>query len=462
MPVPHSGIDGVHWPALPTNASALVLAVLQQLEESQGIPPDVHRDRQLRQLARLVGHAARTVPYYRDALAAFAGAGDTPIAPAQWAALPTLTRRDVQNAGTALHSTAVPPQHGAVVNAATSGSTGTPLTVRKTALVQLFWDAFTLREERWHRRDLGAKFAAIRNDERRPADFNGPLASRFDDWGPPVASTYPTGPAVMLDVRCSLAEQIAWLQRETPAYLLSFGLNLLFLARHSIEHGIALPSLRGVRSSGEVLPDEARAACRAAWGVEISDVYSAVEVGHIALQCAEYGRLHVQAENLLVEILDGEGRPCAPGEVGRVVVTALHNFAMPLIRYEIGDLAEVGSPCPCGRTLPVIARVLGRTRALFFLPSGERIYPYFAQKMLAAMPSIIQHQIVQRSTEEIELRLVARRRLTAEEEARIRDTMVAGFGHPFRVAFRYCDDIPRNANGKYEDLRVELSGAPPL
>jgi phenylacetate-coenzyme A ligase PaaK-like adenylate-forming protein len=61
-----------------------------------------------------------------------------------------------------------------------------------------------------------------------------------------------------------------------------------------------------------------------------------------------------------VEVLDEEGRPCAPGETGRVVATSLNNFAMPLIRYETGDTAEVGAPCPCGRGLPVLTRIMGR------------------------------------------------------------------------------------------------------
>jgi phenylacetate-coenzyme A ligase PaaK-like adenylate-forming protein len=71
----------------------------------------------------------------------------------------------------------------------------------------------------------------------------------------------------------------------------------------------------------------------------------------------------VQSESVLLEIVDDAGRACAPGRAGRVVVTSLHNFATPLIRYELGDLAEFGAPCACGRSLPVISRVLGRSRS---------------------------------------------------------------------------------------------------
>ena len=82
-------------------------------------------------------------------------------------------------------------------------------------------------------------------------------------------------------------------------------------------------------------------------------MYSCEEAGYIALQCPQAEHYHCQSESVLVEVLDDEGRPCTPGQVGKVVLTALHNFAMPLIRYENQDYAEVGPPCACGRGLPV-------------------------------------------------------------------------------------------------------------
>jgi phenylacetate-CoA ligase len=317
------------------------------------------------------------------------------------------------------------------------------------------WNVFTLREELWHGRDLGAKFVTIRRNGRRPPGASAPFATEFDDWGPPVSTVYPTGPAALLDVRCPIADQVAWLREQAPAYLLSHAVNLHFLARHCREHGIRLPTLRGLRSSGEVLSEAARLACQEAWGLHPVDMYSAVEIGYLALQCPEHGQLHVQAENALVEVLDSDGRPCGPGEVGRVVVTPLHNFAMPLLRYELGDLAEVGPPCACGRSLPVLRRVLGRTRDMLLLPSGERRL-YYVGKATASFPGIIQHQVVQTSLQTIEFRMVARRKLTAQEEARLRDTVLGEIEHGFRLDFVYCDEIERTASGKYLEFRCDV------
>ena len=435
----------------------MLLAMLQQLELTQYLPAEELRRRQFRQLGELVAHAQRNLPFFAKRLARAGIKPGMDITQEAWSAVPVLTRREVQEAGAALYSAQVPAAHGEITTDATSGSAGMPLRVRRTVLTQFFWNVFTLREEHWHGRDISAKFAAIRRDDRRPADFVGPWATTLPNWGPPLASVYPTGSAALLDIRCTIGEQVAWLQREAPDYLLTFGVNLHFIARHCRAHGIALPSLRGVRSSGEVLSDAAREACRAAWGLEVADIYSAVETGYIALQCPTTELYHVQAEGALVEVLDAAGRTCSPGEVGRVVVTPLHNFAMPLIRYAIGDYAEVGMHCRCGRTLPTLRRILGRTHDMVLMASGDRRFPYYGNKALADFPAIIQHQLVQKSTELIEVRLVARRRLTTEETERLRIVMQSALGHSFDIHFVYCDAIARTASGKFEEFRCEIA-----
>src|ERR1700704_1539678 len=107
-PVPYSGVPGVVWPALPSGTSALVLALLQQFDESQWLPDSKMRARQFLQLAPLIAHAAKTVPYYQARLAAAGFASGEAVSPETWAALPILTRQEAQVAGAALFSIAVP------------------------------------------------------------------------------------------------------------------------------------------------------------------------------------------------------------------------------------------------------------------------------------------------------------------------------------------------------------------
>jgi phenylacetate-CoA ligase len=454
--VPHSTVDGVVFPAIPTPEVARLLALLQQFGESDKLPEPVLRARQFHQLDALLRHVGGAVPFYAARLREAGFQPGTPISQEAWTALPILTRNEVQQAGAALHSGAVPPGHGRLIPGSTSGSTGTPIKTLKTDIAQFFWYAFTLREELWHGRDVGGKLAVIRRGRGEEGESKYPHGRRYADWGAPVATVYKTGPAVLLDIECSIAEQVDWLQREKPDYLLTFPSNLLFLARHCRDAGITLPGLRAARTLGEVVSAELRAICREVWGIEIADMYSTEELGYVALQCKE-GRYHVQAEGVLVEILDEAGRPCRPGEIGRVIATPLQNYAMPLLRYAVGDYAELGEACPCGRTLPVLERVVGRSRDIVRLPSGERRFAaQFEGGGFTEMAAIMQHQIVQKSLGDIEVRLVARRPLTVEEEDRLRRWIRLSFGYDFRLRFVYCDDIPRAASGKYEDFRSEL------
>ena len=452
--VPRSAVTGIEWPAVPGKSAAQLLALVQQLEQSQWWPRERLEAQQCRQLGRLLDHAFTNAPFYRGALERAGFSRGHAVTTQFLRALPILTRRDIQEAGDQLLSTALPPEHGRQQRLATSGSTGTPVAVMKTELEQAYWSAVTLRQSLWQRRDPRLKLAAIRSDRSGRSDY--PHGSKQADWGAPISEIFETGPGVLLDVRTGIAEQVEWLVREEPEYLLSFGTNLLFLVRHCREQSIRLPRLKEVIASGEIVEPELRHLCHEVWGASLSDIYSAVEVGYIALQCPEHDHYHVQMEACVVEVLDDEGTPCEPGEVGRVVVTPLHNYATPLIRYAIGDYAEVGEPCPCGRGLTVLRRIVGRARDMIVLPSGERRFGYHSPDLLAGVAPLVQHQIAQTSLDELEIRLVVRRALTVEEEAIVIRRVNENYGGGFRCRIIYREEIPRSLGGKYFVFRSEL------
>lgn len=449
--IPLSSFAEVAWPAIPAPYSAGILAVLFQLEQSQWWSADDLRRQQFAQLRRLLLHAKNHVPCYQDRLAGFDTAADAQAVAQLWPDVPLLSRRDVQLAGAELHATSVPRTHGAITRTATGGSTGQPVIVQATGLTDFFWRVLTIRDHLWHQRDWMQPFAAI----RYTGDTQGkpPLGTQIDSWGPATQNVIRTGSGFLLNVQSTIEEQATWLRHVNPGYLLAYPSALRAIADLFRERGWSLPHLKQLRTYGEILELDCRTVCREVFGVEIADMYSSQEVGYMALQCPHHLHYHVQAETAYVEVLDSAGRACRPGEVGRVVVTPLHNFAMPLVRYDIGDYAEVGPPCPCGRGLPVLKRILGRQRNLLRLPTGERKWPLFDQgHRPEELPPFFQFQVVQRTLDVIDVKVVCPRPFTLEEEASVQRYFQQTLGYPFTIELHCVDEIPRSPTGKYEDF----------
>jgi phenylacetate-CoA ligase len=397
------------------------------------------------------------VPYYRAALS---DAGWTPperLTLEEWQRLPVLKRAEVQQAGDQLNSRVVPADHGRSYPVRSSGSTGRPVSVNKTALCHVFWRVFTLRDHLWHRRRLDGKLAVIRYSQSpRTAPPHG---IQRDGWGNSTDHLYQTGPAALLRSSTDIATQADWLRRQDPDYLLTYPSNLDALARYFSQQRWALPRLREVRTLGETLSPEVRQACHDAWGVKLVDMYSAEETGYLALQCPEHEHYHVQSEGVLVEVLDDRNRSCSPGEIGRVVVSPLHNYATPLLRYELGDYAEVGEACPCGRGLPVLNRILGRTRNMLRLPDGRVCWPKLSTSKYESVVPLRQVQVVQHSLEHVELRLVASESASPDQEEQLAAIVQESLGHPFRITVTYLDEIPRSPRDKFEDFLCLIDDA---
>ena len=454
-----STAEGVSWPALPDAGSAATLAILFQLERSQWLSGEEILARQHEQLSKLLRHARRSVPFYRDRLAGLTEEAVSSLGAECWARIPLLRRSEIQQAGEALLSQAIPKGHGGTGEIFTSGSTGAPIRVVQTGLWRHYRAAFTMRDHLWHRPESGGKLAAIRTSKK--GDSLYPEGSLNKGWSPRTSALFRTGPGVGLNITSTLEQQVEWLRRHDPDYLLTHPTNVDRLAQHCLERRISLPRLRQVQTIAEVLQPETRALSRAAWGVPVVDLYSTREAGYLALQCPDHEHYHVQAEGVLLEVLDAEGRACGPGEIGRVVITPLHNFAMPLIRYDLGDHAEVGPPCPCGRGLPVLRRILGRTQNMVTLPSGERIWPLLSSNDISdvlAIAPLRRYQFVQKSVDLIQMNLVAVRPLSAAEEDGLKGWVGERFRHPFEVELRYHEEIPLSAAGKFQDFVSEVAG----
>ena len=318
-------------------------------------------------------------------------------------------------------------------------------------MTSAFFTAINLRYHVWHGRDLSATVCAIHPLRKKPQ-----LEASKEDAALPWVPAYYTGRMYYLDSRVPIREQFDWLIRHEPKYLLTKPSNLRALIQVSRETGTVPRGLSQVSTLSEIVEPALRDDCEQAWGATVCDVYSCEEVGMVAIQCPEQPHYHVQSESAFVEVLNERGEACAPGETGRVVVTDLHNFAMPLIRYEIGDFAALGAACPCGRGLPVLSRIMGRQRNMLTLPSGDTTWPSFHVSFFLSVARVRQLQLIQHRVDEIEVKLVVPEVLTAEQEAKIAENLAHSLGHPFHFRFSYAEEIPTGPGGKFEDFVSKL------
>lgn len=431
---------------------ASLATLMQQLEQTQWLPAEIVVQQQYQQLNKLIIHAANHSPYFKQRL-------QTAGIPVQQlsnvkdlAALPITSRRDLQSAGDSLFCQQLPQDHLPIGETRSSGSSGEPVIVKRTAVNNLLWFAFTLREHLWQQRDFSGKLAVIR--AKIPA--NGP--EDHASWGLPISLLFKTGTAHAMQITTDVAQQAEWLQNINPDYLLTYPTNISALLQQFERRGIKLPQLRQVRSIGETLSAEIRAATRAFLGVEISDTYSSQELGIIAIQCPHSGLYHIMSEGLIVEVLDEQNEACLPGQTGRLVITDLYNFATPMIRYDLGDYAEVAVACPCGRGLPALKRIAGRERNMLLLPDGRRYWPLVGAHHYREVAPIRQYQVIQRNRELLEVRLVSDSPVSAAQEARLGEIIHQSVSFPFHLQFVYFpEQIPRNRGGKFEEFVCEIN-----
>jgi phenylacetate-CoA ligase len=250
-------------------------------------------------------------------------------------------------------------------------------------------------------------------------------------------------------------EQLRRLRAFEPTYLYTLPSNLDGLLDAIERAGARFPLLRRLFSGGEVLDDSLRERARSVLGLEIADNYGSTEA-FPAWQCPARS-FHVNAEHVMLEIVDDRGRAVPPGVLGRVILTTLENHLMPLVRYEIGDYAiALDGSCPCGRTLPLVGRIAGRGINLFRLHDGSRLTPWHLVRFLKARPFFRRFQIVQRSLERYLIRYVADADVDPPTRAALQEEFASVVGPDSRVEFERRVELPRAPSGKFMTALSEV------
>jgi phenylacetate-CoA ligase len=419
---------------------------LSLLEESQWWSPEQMEQYQVDALRKLLAYANEHVPYYRET---FAKARFDPRGVRRREdldGLPVLTREIVRER----YADLVAPEHAAQnLKKGTSGSTGTPLKFEYSRESECWRQATRIRGYAWggYRPGMpvfyywalvaappnGAKGAKILFDRALKREVFVDSMKQDED---------------------SRYEALEALRASKPSVVICYTQSCAQFARWVVDNGLRdwpdVPVLCGAEG---VLPAD-RAAIARAFGPEVFETYGSRETMLLASECEAHDGMHLSEENLLVQIVRG-GRTVGAGETGEVVVTDLHNYGMPFIRYANGDLATAGEAraCACGRGLRKIARVDGRRADTLFDKRGNPV-PGIVFHVLfsdARKEVVRQFQAVQKPNGEVVLKIVRGQDWSREGF----DTIARRFGEylgglPFSVEEH--ERIPPGANGKMKTI----------
>lgn len=231
-------------------------------------------------------------------------------------------------------------------------------------------------------------------------------------------------------------------------YMTGYAASNFILAKMIREAGLQAPQLKAVITSSEQLTPEMRQLFKEVYGCKTYDSYSGVEACGLISEC-EHGSLHVSPDAGIIEILDAKGNHVIPGETGEAVCTGLLNFDQPLIRYRIGDqltLAE-NQICACGRAMPVISAINGRTEDVIKGPDGREMVRFHG--VFIDLPEVLRGQIVQHSLSEFIIHVECVTTLTESSKEKMIGRMRSQLGD-IEVNIQQVERIPLGPNGKFK------------
>ena len=404
---------------------------------------------QRNQLQQLLIFARAQSPFYRDRLASLFRRDGTIDWP-RWRDLPVLTRADIRQHGEAMRSQSLPPGHGPAYEAASSGTTGTPVTIHSTRAMYLAGSAAFARACRWYGYNENDRTCVVFN-----ASQTETLRQKNRLPGDASDSGQSSPDRLVVSWTWSAERILSLMEQHRSTCFSGYATTLENTAEAQLERraNIAIKFMVGTSMA---LTARARELTAQAFNARAFSAYTSKEAHKIAHECPVSGGFHVNSELVLVEILDDSGRPCGPGEVGRVIVTPFLSTAQPLIRYEQGDLAAWGGSCPCGRAHALIARIDGRVRNQFRFLNGHRFMPGIGHETFRDLLKADRWQVAQTGPLDIEVRYISPAPADTINFAAMTATFRQAYHRDLNVVYRKVDAMPLTPAGKFIDYVNEI------
>jgi phenylacetate-CoA ligase len=427
--------------------TARELALLRTIQFDRAAIQRLHEQR----LTALLGHAWSTTEYYRQVLTEVGVVRNGVVDLARFEDIPFLTRDILRDQFDRLTSRSLPKGRRAYRNA-TGGSTGQPAQFLQD---NGYWDvnvATKLFHFEWSGKRPGDRELKIWGAEHDLLKGREALSSRLKNW---LYNRRSEQCFFLPEDRVQAI--IAHINRFRPDLIWAYRDGIDVIAQAINRQGLKVHRPKAVFLGGGTIYPHIVKAVEKAFGAPAINIYGGRETGDVACQCPERRGLHVSLNSHKVEVVDLQGRAVADGQEGELAITSLHNYAMPLIRYRVGDRAAPTSElCACGRPFPMLKAVYGRVIERLVNAQGDSVDPIFFIHIIGVMANegrVRRFQVVQKAASWLIVNLVlekdVNRNNIAPELAVITEKVRLVMGSECQIDYHFVDDIPLTTTGKY-------------
>lgn len=420
-----------------------VLEKLGYLEKTQWLSPREIEEIQTRKLKDILVYSLENVPYYKKILGPYSSVIDHMRSVSEISAFPLLTKQEIQRHFDELQSWKF---EGKISVESTSGSTGDPFKFKLDRNASSFHRALSYREHRWYGLDLGAKEARFYGI---PMDFFPNMKERLKDFlmNRRRFTVFDLSPDKLFEYHRRINDY-------RPDYIYGYTSSVFEFVRFMKSKGLKLsaPFLKAIIVTSEVLYEEDRLLMESYLEVPVVNEYGTSELGIIAAQCP-HGNMHLSSENVVVEIIRNDESHANEEEAGEVVLTGLNNYAMPFIRYRVGDRASLSSGlCPCGRGLPILKKIDGRINNMVATPEGKvasgLVFYYISRSLIEKKGGIQKFRVIQNSLDNITFQIVKGPGFDTRSIKMLEEKTHDYLSPRINVEFEFLESLPQAANGK--------------
>ncbi len=418
-----------------------LLQAVKRLKASQWKSPDELRALQAEKLFRLLRHCEKNVPYYSRLFRRMGCTADDLTDYDTFRKLPFLTKSIIKDSVEQLR--AIDDCAHRLKRNSTSGSTGEPLVFFNDRKSLIERQAVVLRNQSWVGAlysDREARLWGAQMDIDKVASWKGRIHGMIHN------TIYLSSYNLSDD---SMRKYSEILSRFKPKLLISYPSPLTTFSQFLLENGISIPSIQSIITSAEKLFDWQREQIEKAFTAPIFDRYGCREFGNIAHECEAHEGYHVNCERVFLEVLDDRGQPVENGQPGKIYLTDLDNMGFPFIRYEIGDVAVPShGKCSCGRGLPLLKKIEGRSFDIVRCPNGNRVAGTFWTICLRRYKGVVRFQVIQEAIDSLVIKLVTDDELQADTEPAMSAEIRKKCGDEMRIRYEYVDHIELTNSGK--------------